>query len=102
MALFGRVLDGVTTTVDVDVLGFGERVPLSRAILHFASVLPTAESVGVGWLSVLLKVALATLLVRYLATEAGEHPVQACLLLAFRAAAGLGPGIHNVVSYATS
>ena len=102
VALFGQVLDGVTTTVGIDILGFSERVPLSRAVLQFAGALPTADYIGVGWLFVLVKIALATLLVKYLASEARENPMQACLMLGVLAAVGLGPDVHNLVLYATS
>ncbi|MFB6252188.1 MAG: DUF63 family protein [Halobellus sp.] len=101
-ALFAHVLDGVSTAVGVDLLGFGERTPLSRVIIEFAAGLPTASLVGSGWLFILVKIGVATLVVWLFADLYEEAPTQAQLFLGFVAAVGLGPAIHNVLLFTIS
>jgi uncharacterized membrane protein len=99
LVVFGQVLDSVTTVVGVDVLGLSEATPLSRAVLEFAGLLPTAELLGVGWLFALLKLALAVGIVWTVATHL-HRPAQQYFLLGIAAATGLGPGFHNLLLYA--
>jgi uncharacterized membrane protein len=99
LAVFAHVLDGTSTAVGVDVLGFGEQTPLSAAIMHAAAELPTASIIGVGWLFVLVKTALGAAVVLLLAEYVREDPVEGSLLLAVVAAVGLGPGAHNVLLF---
>lgn len=100
LALFGHALDALSTAVGVDVLGFGERTPLSRVILDAAAALPTAEVIGVGWLFVLVKLAVAGFVVALLADYVREDPTEGSLLLGLVAAVGLGPGVHNLLLFA--
>ncbi|MFB6270517.1 MAG: DUF63 family protein [Halobacterium sp.] len=99
LAVFGHVLDGTSTAVGVDVLGFGEQTPLSAAIMEFAASLPTHQYLGEGWLFVLVKTALAAGVVVLLADYVREDATEGYLLLAFVAAVGLGPGVHNVLLF---
>ncbi|ARS88332.1 DUF63 family protein [Natrarchaeobaculum aegyptiacum] len=99
IVVFGHALDGVTTAVGYDVLGAHEEVPLSRLVLETAGGLPTAEYVGAGWLFVLVKVVLALVVLGLFREFVREAPRQARLLLAFIAAVGLGPGVHNVLLF---
>ncbi|WP_416840861.1 DUF63 family protein [Haloferax sp. DFSO52] len=99
LAIFGHALDGVSTAVGIDVLGFSERTPLSRFILDAAGALPTAELVGVGWLFVLVKLAVVGLVVGLLAEYVEEEPTEGALLLGLVAAVGLGPGVHNLLLF---
>jgi uncharacterized membrane protein len=99
LAVFGHALDGVSTAVGVDVLGFGEQTPLSAAIIHVGASLPTAPYFGSAWLFVLVKVLLATGIVVLLADYVQEAPNEGFLLLAGVAAVGLGPGAHNLVLF---
>ncbi|WP_435099970.1 DUF63 family protein [Halarchaeum sp. P4] len=99
LVVFGHALDGITTAVGVDVLGFGEQTPLSRLIMEFAGSLPTASVLGVGWLFVLVKLAVAVGVVLLLADYVREAPAEGYLLLAFVAAVGLGPGAHNLLLF---
>jgi uncharacterized membrane protein len=99
LAVFGHALDATSTAVGVDVLGYGEQTPLSAAIMHFAGTLPTEPILGVGWLFVLVKLALAGGVVALLADYVREVPGEGYLLLAVVAAVGLGPGVHNVVLF---
>ncbi|WP_338729707.1 DUF63 family protein [Haladaptatus sp. DJG-WS-42] len=99
LVVFGHTLDGVSTAVGIDALGFGEQTPLSRAIIEFAAALPTAEVLGTVWLFVLVKIALATVVVAFLAETVRESPREGYLLLALIAAVGLGPGAHNLLLF---
>ncbi|MCO8268932.1 DUF63 family protein, partial [Haloferax sp. AB510] len=100
LAIFGHALDALSTAVGIDVLGFGERTPLSRIILEAAAALPTAEVIGVGWLFVLVKLVVAGFVVALLADYVREDPTEGALLLGLVAAVGLGPGVHNLLLFA--
>lgn len=102
LAVFGHVLDGVSTAIGIDVLGFAERTPLSRIILDAAATLPTANTIGSGWLFVSVKLALAVLIVWLFADYVREEPTEGYLLLAVVAAVGLGPGSHNLLLFAVA
>jgi len=102
LAVFGHSLDGLSTAVGVDVLGFGERSPVSRAIMGIAEWLPTAEVLGVGWLFVLVKLAVIGGVVVLFADYIEETPTEGYLLLGFIAAVGLGPGVHNLLLFAVT
>ncbi|THE66231.1 DUF63 family protein [Salinadaptatus halalkaliphilus] len=99
IVVFGHTLDGVTTAIGYDVLGAAEEVPLSRLVLETGEALPTYEYVGAGWLFVLVKVVLPLVVLGLFREFVEEAPRQARLLLAFIAAVGLGPGIHNTLLF---
>lgn len=99
LVVFAHTLDGVSTAIGVDVLGFGERTPLSRLILDAAGSLPIADAVGVGWLFVLVKVAVACVVVAVFDDYVREEPRAAYLLLGVVAAVGLGPAVNNLLLY---
>ncbi|MFW6320802.1 MAG: DUF63 family protein [Halohasta sp.] len=100
LAVFGHVLDAVSTAVGIDVLGFGERTPLSAWIIALADRLPTAEAVGSGWLFVAVKLAVVGVIVVLFADYIEDVPTEGYLLLGFIAAVGLGPGAHNLLLFA--
>ena len=102
VTVFGHTLDGFSTAVGLDVLGFGEQTPLSRAIIEFGATLPTAEFIGAAWLFVLVKIALAAVVVALFSDYVAEEPTEGYLLLGLIAAVGLGPGAHNVVLFAVA
>ncbi|WP_129112989.1 DUF63 family protein [Halegenticoccus tardaugens] len=102
LAVFAHVLDGVSTAVGIDVLGFGERTPLSKVIIDLAATLPTADLLGAGWLFVLVKVGVAAVVVALMADYVREEPTEGFLLLALVAAVGLGPGVHNLVLFSVA
>ena len=102
LAVFGHTLDGLSTAVGVDVLGFGERTPVSRLILGFADRLPTAEALGSGWLFVLVKLVVVGGVVVLFADYIDDEPTEGYLLLGFIAAVGLGPGVHNLLLFAVT
>lgn len=99
LVVFAHTLDGVSTAIGVDVLGFGERSPASRVLLDLAGILPTAEFIGVGWLFVAVKVVLGVFVVYLLVEYVREAPARGYLLLSAVAAVGLGPGIQNLLLY---
>jgi uncharacterized membrane protein len=104
MVVFGHALDGVSTAVGVDLrcrgpLAACERTPLPRLVMETAAGLPTAELVGVGWLFVVVKVALALGIVHLAAGTLRERPAEGRLLLLAVAALGLGPGCYNVLLF---
>ncbi len=99
LVIFGHALDGVSTAVGIDILGFGEQSPLSRAIIEFAAGLPIAGVVGSGWLFVLVKLVLAAGIVVLLSDYVREEPAEGYLLLGAVAAVGLGPGVHNLLLF---
>lgn len=99
LALFGHTLDGVSTAIGVDVLGFGERTPLSQLILGAAEALPTAELVGAGWLFVLVKMGVACGVIVLFREYVADEPTEGYALLGFVAAVGLGPGVHNLLLF---
>ncbi|MFB6194527.1 MAG: DUF63 family protein [Haloplanus sp.] len=102
LAVAGHALDGVSTAVGVDLLGFGERTPLSRLIIEFAASLPTADLIGSGWLFVLVKLVVVAAVVVALTETVREDPTEGRLVLGFVAAVGLGPGAHNLVLFAVA
>ncbi|WP_435063107.1 DUF63 family protein [Halobaculum sp. EA56] len=102
LAVAAHGVDGVTTAVGVDLLGFGERTPASRVIIEFAAGLPTADLLGAGWLFVLVKLAVACLVVVAVAPTVREEPRYGYALLALVTAVGLGPGVHNALLFAVA
>ena len=96
--LFGHVLDGVSTAVGTDLLGFGEQTPLSRFLIETGAAL--TPGLGGGWLFVLVKTALAAVVLVVLADYVREDPRGGSLLVGLVAAVGLGPGAHNLVLFA--
>lgn len=100
--VFSQTLDGVSTAIGYDLLGAGEDVPLSMAILEAGDALPTDDYVGAGWLFVVVKVALACAVVGLFANYVRERPRRARLLLALVAALGLGPAVHNLLLFTVS
>lgn len=98
--VFAHLLDGISTSVGVDIIGVGERSPLPRLLMETAATLPTAPYLGTGWLFVLVKFALSVGVLWLFAPFVRESPRQAYLLLAAIAAVGLGPGVHNLLLFA--
>ncbi|WP_222920049.1 DUF63 family protein [Natrinema sp. SYSU A 869] len=99
LVVFGHTLDGVTTAIGYDVLAAGEDVPLSLLLLEAGAALPTAEYIGAGWLFVLVKVALAMVILGLFREYVEERPQQARIILALVAAVGLGPAVHNTLLF---
>ncbi|MFB6305018.1 MAG: DUF63 family protein, partial [Haloferacaceae archaeon] len=100
LAVFAHALDGVSTAVGVDALGYGERTPLSRLIIEAGRSLPTVDLIGAGWLFVAVKVLVAAAVVVAMAELVRDDPTEGNLLLGLVVAVGLGPGTHNIVLFA--
>ena len=100
LAVFGHTLDGISTAVGYDLLGFGEQTPLSRLIIEAGAALPTAELIGAAWLFTLVKIALGLVVVVLFEEYVRADPAEGYLLLGLVVAVGLGPGFHNLVLFA--
>ena len=100
LAVFGHTLDGISTAVGYDFLGFGEQTPLSRLIIEAGGALPTAELIGSAWLFTLVKIALGLVVVVLFEEYVRADPAEGYLLLGLVVAVGLGPGFHNLVLFA--
>jgi uncharacterized membrane protein len=99
VVIFGHVLDGISTAVGYDVIGVEEQVPISAAILRFGERFPYSETIGAGWLFVLVKTVLAIAIVVLFTEYVREAPRRGRLLLTLIAAIGLGPGMHNLMLF---
>lgn len=102
LALGAHALDGVSTAVGVDWLGFGERTPLSQAIIEFGAGLPTAGLLGDAWVFVLVKVGLVAWIVTAFVEYVREKPTEGYALLGVVTAVGLGPAVHNLLLFAVA
>jgi uncharacterized membrane protein len=100
LAVFGHALDGVSTAVGYDHLGFGEQTPLSRVLIEVGADLPAPALLGDAWLFVLVKLLVAAAVVVLFDDYVREDPGEGFPILGFVAAVGLGPGVHNVVLFA--
>lgn len=99
--VFGHGLDAVSTAIGIDILHLTERTPAADLILTLGAHLPTAAFIGVGWLFVVVKLGLASLIVIWFADYIDESPTNAYLVFTLLIAIGLGPGIHNLLLYLT-
>jgi uncharacterized membrane protein len=102
LVVFGHAIDGVSTAIGTDIYGVYERSPIPRAIMDFAGDLPTAEAFGVGWLFLLVKVAVAALIVVAFNRTVEEEPFWGNVLFGFVAAVGLGPAANNLFLFFVS
>jgi uncharacterized membrane protein len=98
LAVFGHALDGVSTAVGTTQLGFGERTPVSRILLEFGWI-PPVPVLGEGWVFLLVKLAVASLVVWLFAEYVRDRPAEGFLLLGFVGAVGLGPAAHNLLLF---
>lgn len=102
LVVFAHSLDGISTTIGVDLLGTAERSPIPRAIMEAAGALPTASVIGTGWLFVLVKLGVAVAVLALFADFVEEDPLQGNAALGVVAAVGLGPGAHNLLLFAAA
>jgi uncharacterized membrane protein len=96
LVLFAHLLDGITTAIGQDIIGFEERSVLSARIMEFAAGLPTAQYLGSGWLFVVVKMLLASLIVIGFADYVSEEPTRGNLFFAVIVALGVGPAMNNI------
>ncbi len=102
LAIFAHVLDGVSTTIGVDVLHFGEQTPLSAILLDVGAALPTAPVLGTGWVFLVVKAVFAVGLVWLIEDLIRDDPPLGNTLLLVITAVGLGPATHNLILFAVS
>lgn len=95
LLLFAHVFDGITTAIGVDLLGTGERSYLPRLIMDVARDLPTYETIGAGWLFVVVKTVVAVLVIVLFADYISDRPRRGNLLFAAIIVVGLGPALNN-------
>ncbi len=100
LVLFAHLFDAITTTIGIDLMGAEERSVVPRRIMEFAADLPTAETLGTGWLFILVKLVLAVVIVSLFADYVRKSPTEGNLLFAFIAVVGLGPAINNFFLFA--
>lgn len=103
LVVFGHALDGVMTAVAADLFGFPPLYDAGARIYEYAGTLPAPEVLGQGWLLVVVKVALALVVVGGVATLRGRGLLKGresigYLFLTAVAAYGLGPGIHILLT----
>lgn len=99
LVLFSHLFDAITTTIGIDLMGAHERSVLPRRIMEFAAGLPTAETIGTGWLFILVKLVLAVAIIAVFASYVRERPTEGNLVLAFIAFVGLGPAVNNFLLF---
>lgn len=99
VVLFAHGFDGVSTAIGKDVIGVAERSPIPRLIMDLAGRLPTAETIGSGWLFIFVKVVVAMVVVVSMDEYLNEEPVEASLVLSAITAVGLGPATNNFVLF---
>lgn len=102
LIIFAHLFDGVTTAIGVDALGAGERSTVPQAILDFSAQLPTAETLGTGWLFVLIKLVIAVSIVVLFADYVRDKPVESNIIMGIIVAVGLGPGTYNFLLFLLS
>ncbi len=95
LVLFSHVFDGITTAIGVDILGTSERSYLPRKIIEFGADLPVADTLGSAWLFVVVKLAVAILVIVLFADYVSDEPERGNLLFAIIAFVGLGPALNN-------
>jgi len=99
VVLFAHAFDGTSTAIGKDIIGVAERSPIPRAIMDLAGSLPTASTIGSGWLFVFVKLVVAMVVVISMDEYLAEKPVEGSLVLSVIAAVGLGPATNNFVIF---
>ena len=99
--VFGQLCDGFATMVGIDMFGYGEKHPVSDAVIQFGGRLN--ESLGLdwgegAWLFALVKAVLVGLIVWLFVQMRVEHRQQHFRLLIVLAVliVGLAPGLRDI------
>ena len=99
--VFGQLCDGFATMVGIDMFGYGEKHPVSYAVIQFGGRLN--ESLGLdwgegAWLFALVKAVLVGLIVWLFVQMRVEHRQQHFRLLIVLAVliVGLAPGLRDI------
>ncbi len=99
--VFGQLCDGFATMMGIDMFGYGEKHPVSDAVIQFGGRIN--DSVGIewgegAWLFALVKAALVGLIVWLFVQMRVEHRQQHFRLLIVLAVliVGLAPGLRDI------
>lgn len=99
--VFGQLCDGFATMVGIDLFGYGEKHPVSNAVIQYGGRINDAIGVDWGegaWLFALVKAALVGLIVWLFVQMRIEHRQQHFRLLIVLAVliVGLAPGLRDI------
>jgi len=99
--VFGQLCDGLATMMGIDVFGYGEKHPVSNAVIQYGGSLN--EMIGISWgegawLFALIKALLIGLIVWMFVQMRVEHRQQHFRLLVVLAVliVGLAPGLRDI------
>ncbi len=103
VVVFAHVLDGIMAAVSVELFGGTAGYRAGEWLLVRAAELPTAETLGVGWLVVAVKLVGAAAVVVVVASIVDRPAMRdrswvGHVALGAVAAYGLGPGVHRFLS----
>ena len=99
--VFGQVCDGFATMVGIDMFGYGEKHPVSNAVIQYGGAINDALGITWGegaWLFALVKAALVGLIVWLFVQMRVEQRQQHFRLLIVLAVliVGLAPGLRDI------
>ena len=99
--VFGQLCDGFATMVGIDMFGYGEKHPVSNAVIQYGGRINDALGIGWGegaWLFALVKAALVGLIVWLFVQMRVEQRQQHFRLLIVLAVliVGLAPGLRDI------
>ena len=99
--VFGQLCDGFATMVGIDMFGYGEKHPVSNAVIQYGGTINDALGIGWGegaWLFPLVKAALVGLIVWLFVQMRVEQRQQHFRLLIVLAVliVGLAPGLRDI------
>ena len=99
--VFGQLCDGFATMVGIDMFGYGEKHPVSNAVIQYGGTINDALGIGWGegaWLFALVKAALVGLIVWLFVQMRVEQRQQHFRLLIVLAVliVGLAPGLRDI------
>lgn len=103
VVVFAHALDGVITAVGVDLLGQGAGYRAGEWLLVQTAELPTAGTIGRGWVLVVAKLLVAVVAVVVVAVVLNrpsdtDRSWMGHVALGLVAAYGLGPGVHRFLT----
>ena len=99
--VFGQLCDGFATMVGIDMFGYGEKHPVSNAVIQYGGSINETLGIGWGegaWLFALVKAALVGLIVWLFVQMRVEQRQQHFRLLIVLAVliVGLAPGLRDI------
>lgn len=99
--VFGQLADGFATMMGIDMFGYGEKHPVSNAVIQYGGRINDSLGIGWGegaWLFALVKACLVGLIVWLFVQMRVEHRQQHFRLLIVLAVmiVGLAPGLRDI------